>query len=426
MADETEQRGGIGLPLGICAVLIALLGAGSAAFGGSSSSSSPSSEAGGGRVAPVATIARRVERIRDLRFDKIPVPKTVSGAAARKEGLADLDRGFPESERRVEEEIYKLLGLLSPRDDIRDISASVYSEQVGGYYDPRTDALRIVDGGGPKDRVVEETTLAHELVHALEDQRFDLKVDDLESTGDGALAYAALVEGTATALMTEYERLHFRPEEALGSAAASAFTAPSTDSLPPFVLAQLIFPYLGGQAFVNRLYETGGDSWRLVDLAQRVRPPASTEQVLHPEAYLRVEQPERVRVPGVRRVLGPGWRRLSAETFGEWQTRELLRLGEGGSASEGAAGWGGDRYEFWRRGPMEASGCAAPCAERDALVMRWRWDSERDAREFMAVLDDALGEAVPDGASHSAVRRGLEVTVGIAGGDATARRLARL
>jgi hypothetical protein len=63
-------------------------------------------------------------------------------------------------------------------------------------------------------------------------------------------------------------------------------------------------------------------------------------------------------------VLGDGWRRATAGTWGELQTRELL-----GSA-RAAAGWGGDRYELWRSD------------EDRALIMRWRWDTPRDVAEF--------------------------------------------
>jgi hypothetical protein len=377
-------------PLVICTILALVLAVGSVAFGGEQAAPAATERP----AASVATVARRVERIRGLRFDSTPRPKTVTAAQARREGLADLDRSYPAAERFADEELYKLLGLLSPRDDLRRISASVFGEQVAGYYDPRSGALRIVDGGAPPNRVVDETTIAHELTHALEDQRFDLDLDDAATSGYEALGYLAMVEGTATGLMQEYQRRHFRPEDALGGAAASAFGAPSTASLPPFVLAQLLFPYLDGERFIARLYATGGDTWRLVDVALRDRPPVSSEQILHPEKYLEVEQPETVRLRSVRGVLGPGWRRLTAGTFGEWQTREWLARAGGSEASAAAAGWGGDRYELWRRGPAGDRGCEAPCRARDALVLRWHWDTARDAAEFRAALDGALEEGL--------------------------------
>jgi hypothetical protein len=126
---------------------------------------------------------------------------------------------------------------------------------------------------------------------------------------------------------------HFSTEDALAGLLGSAFaTGPD---LPPFLQAQLLFPYTGGMAFVQELVRRARGRWTLVDLADRVRPPDSTEQVLHPEKYLRVEQPLPV---SLRVDLGPGWRRTASGTWGEWATRELV-------GEEAAAGWGGDRYE---------------------------------------------------------------------------------
>ena len=415
-------------PLTVCAVLATLLAllAVATADGGGSSSGSSTAPAERKASAPVATVARRVEAIRGLRFRETPRPRTVTSAQARREGLADLDRSYPTAERRADEELYKLLGLLSPEDDLREIFGSVFGDQVAGYYDPRSGALRIVKGGGTANPVLDETTVAHELVHALEDQRYDLDLDDSGTSGDVPLAYLALVEGTATAVMNEYQQRHFGREEALGAAAAGALGTPSTASLPPFVTAQLLFPYLDGERFVGRLYATARESWRLVDLAERIRPPVSTEQVLHPEKYLAVETPRRVRLRGVGSVLGPGWRRVgTAATFGEWQTREWLARGGGSGAPRAAAGWGGDRYELWRQGSILPSrSCPAPCEARDALVMRWEWDTARDAAEFRAAVDAAVAKSARGAAVEVVVRGTRTVTVAFAPTRALARRLA--
>ncbi len=93
---------------------------------------------------------------------------------------------------------------------------------------------------------------------------------------------------------------------------------------------------------------------------------------MHPEKWVAVEKPLPVRF---ETGLHDDWRRTAAGTWGEWQTRELL-----GGDDEAAAGWGGDRYELWQRGECGAP----PCRDSDVLVMRWRWDTARDAREFRA------------------------------------------
>ena len=50
---------------------------------------------------------------------------------------------------------------------------------MAGYYDPRTGWMRIVEGAQTANRVLYEMTVAHELTHALEDQRFDYDLERL-------------------------------------------------------------------------------------------------------------------------------------------------------------------------------------------------------------------------------------------------------
>ena len=137
--------------------------------------------------------------------------------------------------------------------------------------------------------------------------------------------------------MYRYADARFGAEERFGGIAASAF-APTGD-LPPFLMAQLLFPYVAGEQFVARLLEVGGGEWTVVDTAFRFRPPASTEQILHPQAYLEVEQPDRVSVRGPAAALGKGWRELHGGTLGEWLTQRMLaRAGGTGAPTPRRAG----------------------------------------------------------------------------------------
>jgi hypothetical protein len=83
-----------------------------------------------------------------------------------------------------------------------------------------------------------------------------------------------------------------------------------------------------------------------------------------------------------------------------------------------AEGWGGDRYELWQQA---GGACPAPCRQRDALVMRWRWDTRGDAREFDTILREWLAEQ--PGPSAAAIR-GRDVTLALAPHAELARRLA--
>ncbi len=375
------------------------------------------------RPDPVSRIIERVERERSLAFTRDPAPQTVTAAQARAEGLASLDEDYPPARRRADADLLALLGLLPPGTDLGAAMGDTYEQGVAGYYDPRSGRMRIVRGAQTANRVLYEMTVAHELNHALEDQRFGYDLERLASGDDRALAYSALVEGSATALMYRYAGARFGAEERFGGIAASAF-APTGD-LPPFLMAQLLFPYVAGEQFVARLLEVGDGGWAVVDTAFRFRPPASTEQILHPQAYLEVEQPDRVSVRGPAAALGAGWRELHGGTLGEWLTQRMLARAGGTGAAGAAAGWGGDRYALLGDG------------ERRALVARWRWDTPADADAFAAALrawgDEGLPDSQPAGAdawrtpggAAALARRGDALTLALAPSAALARRAAR-
>jgi hypothetical protein len=393
----------MGTPFTVALVLLAMLLGAGFAFDSDDTASKPKAAPG----LPIATLEARVEAIRQLRFRSLPKPAEVSPAQAQRDGLEDLDRSYPASRRHADEEVLELLGLLEPGVDLRKVSATVFGQGVAGYYDPRTKRLRVVTGAQTSYRVLNEITLAHELTHALEDQRFKLDLES-SSSDDAGMANLALIEGSATAVMLTYAERHFSPEQTLGGLFSSL--GQDTGDLPPFVEAQLIFPYIQGQRFIQALYETGGGTWSLVNSAYRFRPPASTEQIMHPDKYLQVEQPDHVTLHASP---GAGWGRVRSGTWGEWATGQLI------GNSDAAVGWGGDRYELWRRGSAD---CRAPCRDRDALVMRWRWDDRAAARRFDAALREWL---VGKPGASAVAARGLDVTLALAPDGGLARRLAR-
>ncbi|MET0816862.1 MAG: hypothetical protein ABWZ67_04880 [Solirubrobacteraceae bacterium] len=373
-------------------------------------------------AAPVPRIAELVERERGMRFAEPPDVRRVTPAQARAEAAATLDEDYPPARREAESQVLAMLGLLPPGFDLGEATLGNFDEAIAGYYDPRSGALRVIEGAQTGGPVLYESTVAHELAHALDDEHFDLDEDAVAEGGDAGLAYLALVEGSATAVMTRYMAERFSAEEALGASLGSvlAGSGTGTEGMPPFLVAQMLFPYTGGERFVNRLLELGGGGWKVADTAMRFRPPASTEQVLHPEKYVAVEQPDEVAAPSL-----PGWKALSRSTMGEWLTARLLAGAGGTRAGAAAAGWGGDAYALLGRG------------DERALGVRWRWDSPRDAREFARALrawaEDGMPESEPMGRDAWRGRDGVavvrdgrdEVALAIAPDLATARALAR-
>ena len=333
----------------------------------------------------VDRVARRVERLRGLRFTKPIRPLFLD----RDQAVELLERAgrreYPLREQLIDEETAKLLGLLEPSDSMSNVLKRVDQEQVLGFYDDQSKRLVVIRDTGVS-RPLLEVTLAHELLHALEDQRFGLDMRE-GVRDDEAIALASLAEGSATAVMADYAGKHLRLADVLSIA-----DVPEDAGLPEWIERQLLFPYLAGEEFVSVLRGESGD-WGAVDSVYRFRRPRTSEQVIHPRKFAAGEGALPVAAPDLGSVLGRGWRRLRRTSVGEFDVQMLLHMNHAPRAAAGAAGWGGGRFELWRRGGA-ASKCAAPCVNADLAWIRLRWDTDADRVEGEAALRQAFAKGL--------------------------------
>jgi hypothetical protein len=96
-------------------------------------------------------------------------------------------------------------GFLRPGDDLYAASDEMLSQDVSGYYKERTYTITIIipDTANTMDRS-DSTTVFHELVHALQDQHYDLKaLRSARHTSDSYFALKHALEGEAK-LLEEY------------------------------------------------------------------------------------------------------------------------------------------------------------------------------------------------------------------------------
>jgi hypothetical protein len=330
-------------------------------------------------VAVTPKVADRVERIRGLEFEHVPQPRVVDAEFMNELGAREARRSGAARGLAVDEAAARLLGLLPPDEGLEAVLDST-GDLAAAAYDTRRDRLYVIEDAGPTNRTLVEFFLAHELTHALEDEHFGLPHTP-DPSDDGALAELALIEGTATAVMIEYARLHLDPGELV---AATLEIDAGRGDVPSFVVEQLELAYLRGAAFVEELHALA-DGWELVDDALVNRPPVSSEQILHPQKYVRVESPRPASIGG-RALDRRGWQRLGGGDLGEAATAQLLRVGAPTDVARLAAeGWAGDHYALWAR-ERSALECTSDCRESLALIVRWRWDSRREAREFVQAL----------------------------------------
>jgi hypothetical protein len=328
----------------------------------------------------VRAVQRAVAELRGLRFERqVPVTVESPGKLARRlvRVLAD---ETDEARLRRQGRAMQLLGELPAGTDLPALLERVQAESVLGFYlpgrRPPKGGLYVRSSGGldPYTRVI----LAHELTHAVTDQRYDLtRADRLAAATareDELAAYSGLVEGDATLVMQRYLTERLTPaEQANAGLAAATDRTPQRDAAPAVIRESLLFPYQEGLAFVRALYQRGG--WAAVNRAYR-DPPTSTEQLLHPERYLGDrDRPQAVAVPDLSGRLGGGWRPSAELSFGELDARLLLQ-GELAvtTAQTAAAGWDGGRLRTFQRGGSTA------------LVLRTVWDSGAEATQFCGAM----------------------------------------
>lgn len=320
-------------------------------------------------------ITQEVSNLRELEIlNPIEVtPKTRDQLGV--ELTEDLEIDYPVEERIADERELIAFGLMEPDVDLGQLIVDLYTEQVAGYYDPETSEMVVVRdaSAGEELTAAEHVTFAHEVVHALQDQHFDLDGGVLEReelSDDQALAITALIEGDAS--FSEVAYLLERPallEEFLAEIESTEFDSAILDAAPPIISSTLLFPYEDGFVFVEALHGEGG--WELVNSAF-TSPPQSTEQILHPEKYLAGEAPVEVDVADFTSLLGDDWEVFDDNTFGEYQIRVILQQSSmpDEQAVEAAAGWGGDTY------------VVAGTEDQDAIHWVSTWDTEEDASQF--------------------------------------------
>ncbi len=282
---------------------------------------------------------------------------------------------------------------LIPADmDYKSSVVSLLEEQIGGFYDPKEEVFYLADWIEPG---AQETIIAHELCHALQDQSFDIDklVQRRPGNSDAVLAQSAVIEGEATLVMMLYslgdakQNADFSMldlDGALGSLMIqlSSFQYPEFGKAPEALRNSLMFPYLKGLKFISYGKRMGG--WKEIDRVYS-RMPTSTEQVIHPEKYfVNRDEPTPISLDFIVGLIKSPWKKIYEDIMGEFMTGQLLnKLDDRNEQRRAAAGWDGDRVEVFEHG------------ENLAWVGLWVFDSEQDAIEFAGAFSKTLPSRTP-------------------------------
>ena len=236
-------------------------------------------------VAATTAVFNEMSRIRELSILYPARSGTQSRQAIEEMVVRELDAQTTPAQMHATEVTLKKLGMVGADFQMRPFVRAVLTEQVAGYYDPKTREFYVADW---IDLDAQKPVMAHELTHALQDQHFNLQrlSNWPHGDADAELAAHALVEGDATLAMTRYALAHLDLMTALMASASGA-----TDQIaraPRSLRESLIFPFDQGLTWVTRLQQRGG--WAAVSAAF-AKMPLSSEQILHLEKYDSYEAP---------------------------------------------------------------------------------------------------------------------------------------
>jgi hypothetical protein len=262
----------------------------------------------------VARAMARVESVRRLEFEET-VPVTV---LTREEFRAEQDnRTLPERRKLFDNVKFEALFMINESTDSIGIQNDNSGAAVGGYYSPEQNEIVVVSENVDSPQL-DELTLAHELTHALQDQRYNLSSFD-QSTRERHNAIDGIVEGDANYVQHLYEQRCADEWEGECLADQPGGESGSDGGLANYGTYILKFhPYSDGPPFVKSIRDVQG--WEGVNAVYE-NPPASTEQIIYPEMY----PDERPRELAVDDRTGDGWERLRMD-----ERPEYAELGEAG------------------------------------------------------------------------------------------------
>ena len=341
----------------------------------------------GSECSLVSTAFKIASDIRGLKI-KESVPCRLQDKAEVEKYLRDtIELKIPAAKFKNEERAYKIIGFIPQEFDYKNGLIKLYTEQLGGYYEPEGNFYAMASW---MPGMMQMPIAVHELTHALQDQHFDLNalMGDQTQESDLMLARSAVVEGDATAVMLNYARkLSGQPSIAKDKSIsgfmvqniAGAMFSNALHSAPSTLQALLIFPYVSGLNFVHTALKT--DGFPGVNKIFK-RLPESTEEILHPEKYLKgVRDFREIPLePGPEGYDRQGESSTYSDRIGEFMIAALL--GSYLSPVEGskaAAGWAGDRIQLFE--PVgDAPG---------TVIWNTEWDTKVDADEFFQALTAA-------------------------------------
>ncbi|MDT8306080.1 MAG: Ig-like domain-containing protein, partial [Anaerolineae bacterium] len=260
-------------------------------------------------------VESNVTAMRGLGKQEPIVPNILSRTELRQRLRAE--SYYTEQEARRDVLVYSAFDFMPRNFDLYSLTRRYMGDSLAGFYDPATKEFVVVSDDDEMN-ALEQWVYAHEFMHALQDQHFDLAlITDTTLSFDGNMAIRAIAEGEAELLQEHYITQGYLSDDQLIEIfnLVTRRRQSGTNYVPPILSTSFLFPYERGLEFAEALYTRGG--WAALNQAWQ-NPPRSTEQILHVDRFLAGDAPQIVSLAPLTDTLGAGYELLQTDVFGEF------------------------------------------------------------------------------------------------------------
>ncbi|HUD14663.1 MAG TPA: hypothetical protein VMQ56_13505 [Terracidiphilus sp.] len=309
-----------------------------------------------------------------------------------------------------DEIVLKKFGLLDRDFDLKPFLLALLTEQVEAYYDSKTKTVNMLDWVSIDEQ---KPVLAHELTHALQDQRVDLNKwgdqtpDDvsLDAAGDSDhmvkdeldTARDAVVEGQATAVMMDYilkpmgKSLVKDPEvmDFVKQQMKSTDSSPVLARAPLLLSESLLFPYSEGLSFEQDVWMDQGQAAAFPGTLDR--PPTSSWEIMNPRKYEQKSTPAIPLLPDIHPLLDKLYKPYDIGQVGQLDLHILAGIFAGeNTARDLTPAWNGGVY--WAGQRLSATTAAEQSSPNSlALFYLSNWKNAASAQAFAQMYANQLG-----------------------------------
>ena len=324
--------------------------------------------------------------------------------------LVDKMKDDKDAKRMERSEIVlKKFGLIDADFHLQSFLVKLLDEQIAAYYDSKTKTVNLLDWIAPD---TQKPVLAHELTHALQDQRVGLDKWQNQTSDDISHSYAddrkhiatdeddtareAVLEGQAMAVFVDYslapvhKSLRSAPQliENLLDNMNDDGDSPVLDRAPLLLQESLLFPYKEGLKFEATLLTDYKDPNRAyADVLDN--PPDSSYQIMNPRAYEDHARVPLLNMPDIHPVIDAEYNPYDIGVMGELDVRILADLFGGSQLSaELTPAWdGGIYYAAQKKDAPDKDSTSSV-----ALFYLSQWKTAAATSDFAKMYADELGK----------------------------------